>query len=69
MTTEHSVHQPLANTLQQTLLKSLFADPKTTGQMEDLLSEDPIIASTRERLESKKTRLLEIQAKLNDFRF
>jgi hypothetical protein len=54
--------------MQETLLKSLFEDSNATDSMKDLLSEEPSIASTRERLESKKVRLLEIQAKLNDFR-
>jgi len=69
MTIEHSLNQPLANTLQQKLLKSLFVDSDATGRMEDLLSEEPAIASARERLESKMARLLEIQAKLKDFKF
>lgn len=68
MTIEHSLNQPLANNMQETLLKSLFEGPSATDSMKDLLSEEPSIASTRERLASKKVRLLEIQAKLNDFR-
>jgi len=68
MTIEHSLNQPLANNMQETLLKSLFEDPSATESMKDLLSEEPSIAITRERLESKKVRLLEIKAKLNDFR-
>ena len=68
MTIEHSLNQPLANNMQEALLKSLFEDPSSTESMKDLLSEEPSIAITRERLESKKVRLLEIQAKLNDFR-
>ena len=69
MTIEHSLNQALANNMQQTLLKSLFEDPlaNATESMKDLLSEEPSIAIMRERLESKKVRLLEIQAKLNDF--
>jgi hypothetical protein len=68
MTIEHSLNQPLADTMQETLLKSLFADLNTSDRMTDLLSEEPAIARMRERLESKKMRLLEIQVKLNDFR-
>jgi hypothetical protein len=68
MTIEHSLNQPLANNMQETLMKSLFEDPSATESMKDLLSEEPSIAITRERLDSKKVRLLEIQAKLNDFR-
>jgi hypothetical protein len=54
--------------MQETLMKSLFEDPSAIESMKDLLSEEPSIAITRERLDSKKVRLLEIQAKLNDFR-
>ena len=68
MTIEHSLNQPLANDIQETLLKSLFKDPNATESMKDLLSEEPSTAITRERLESKNVRLLEIRAKLNDFR-
>jgi hypothetical protein len=68
MTIEHSLNQPLANNMQEALLKSLFEDPSSSESMKDLLSEEPSIAITRERLESKKVRLLEIQANLNDFR-
>ena len=68
MTIEHSLNQPLANNMQETLMKSLFEDPSAIESMKDLLSEEPSIAITRERLDSKKARLLEIQAKLNDFR-
>jgi hypothetical protein len=68
MTIEHSLNQSLANNMRETLLKSLFEDPSATESMKDLLSEEPSIAITRERLESKKVRLLEIRAKLNDFR-
>jgi len=68
MTIEHSLNQPLANNMQETLMKSLFEDPSAIESMKDLLSEEPSIAITRERLDSKKVRLLEIQAKLNDFR-
>jgi len=68
MTIEHSLNQPLANNMEETLLKSLFADPNATESMKDLLSEEPSVAITRERLESKKVRLLEIRTKLNDFR-
>jgi vacuolar protein sorting-associated protein 1 len=68
MAIEHSLNQPLANTMQQTLLTSIFVDSNAGDRMAELLSEDPAVAQKRERLESKKIRLLEIQAKLNDFR-
>jgi len=68
MTIEYSLNQPLANNMQETLMKSLFEDPSAIESMKDLLSEEPSIAITRERLDSKKVRLLEIRAKLNDFR-
>ncbi len=68
MTIEHSLNQPFANNMQETLMKSLFEDPSATESMKDLLSEEPSIAITRERLDSKKVRLLEIQTKLNEFR-
>lgn len=68
MTIEHSLNQPLANDIQDTLLRSLFEDPNPTVSMKDLLSEEPSIAITRDQLETKKVRLLVIRAKLNDFR-
>lgn len=68
MTIEHSLTQPLANTLQDSLLNNIFAESNITERLNSLLSEDPDITTRRENLESKKTTLLEIREKLNDFR-
>jgi hypothetical protein len=68
MTIEHSLTQPLANTLQDSLLNNIFAESNITERLNSLLSEDPDITTRRENLESKKATLLEIREKLNDFR-
>jgi hypothetical protein len=67
MTIEHSLTQPLANGLQDSLLNSIFAEPNATEKMRSLLSEETDIASRRDTLELQKARLLEIQERLHDF--
>lgn len=65
---EHELNQALCVNLQKNLFDSLLGGSDVTKRMKELLSEDPSIASRRTLLEGKKTRLLQIKARLESFR-
>lgn len=65
---EHELNQALSLNLQKTLFDSLLGGSDVTKRMKELLSQDPSIASRRTFLEEKKTRLLQIKARLESFR-
>ncbi|RDB19012.1 Interferon-induced GTP-binding protein Mx [Hypsizygus marmoreus] len=60
---DHGLNQALAGSLQKSLFQSLTTN-NTTERMEELLSEDPILAQKRASLESRKTNLLQIKERL-----
>ena len=68
---EHSLHQALAGKLSMSLLQSLIVDTASQGdfgeRMKELVSEDPDIAVKRERLEARRSRLMDIKRKLMTF--
>lgn len=59
------MNQPFAEGLHAALLGVL--DIGSTGKMEALLSEDPLIAKKRAELEQSKARLIDIQRRLERF--
>lgn len=59
--------QPLADSIQDKILKSLFAGSNASHRMKELLGEEPAMVIMMERLELKKVLLLKIQSMLNKF--
>ncbi|KAJ6621042.1 P-loop containing nucleoside triphosphate hydrolase protein [Mycena sp. CBHHK59/15] len=62
---EHEFCQNLASRLEGMLFQSLLKGPDVSAKMEELLTEDPIIAAKRSLVESRIARLLEIKQKLD----
>jgi len=67
LTIEHSLNQPLADTLQRNLLRTLFAEHNSAEKMKELVSEEPALLATRSKLAARMLRLKEIKKKLDDF--
>jgi hypothetical protein len=63
---EHELNQALANRLQESLFKDLIKEPRE--RLEELLCEDPVVASKRKFLQGRVKTLGEMQIKLANFR-
>jgi Dynamin GTPase effector domain len=58
--------QAFANSLQKTLVETLFSDEDASAEKrKQLVSEDPRVIAERERLEARRLRLKEIKSKLD----
>ncbi|KAF9220695.1 hypothetical protein BS17DRAFT_810582 [Gyrodon lividus] len=68
---EHALHQELTHKFSLSLLQGVMghgvSEGNQAGRMKELVSDDPAIVQKRERLEARKSRLLEIQRKLSSF--
>jgi hypothetical protein len=65
---EHALNQTFSDNLQSCLFRELKIGSATTDEdMKYLLMEDPEIALSREQLELKQRRLLDIQSRLLNF--
>jgi hypothetical protein len=62
---EHEFNQRLAARLQEMLFENLLEGPDAGAKLQELLTEDPAIASKRTLLEGRIARLLEIKQKLD----
>ena len=69
LTIEHELNHALADNLQNSLFQNLFGGPDapTVERMRELLGEDPATAASRESLQVRKSRLLEIKQRLDEF--
>ncbi|KAJ7279968.1 P-loop containing nucleoside triphosphate hydrolase protein [Mycena rebaudengoi] len=63
---EHEFNQNLAMRLRETLVNALLKGPDASAKLQDLLVEDPKIASERALLEGRIARLLDMKQKLDD---
>ncbi|KAJ7841840.1 P-loop containing nucleoside triphosphate hydrolase protein [Mycena leptocephala] len=62
---EHEFNQRLAARLQEMLFENLLKGPDAGAKLQELLTEDPAIASKRTLLEGRIARLMEIKQKLD----
>jgi hypothetical protein len=65
---EHELIQAFAFGIEEVLFRSIFEDSEQGRlNLQDILTEDPALASKRKELGDKKTRLLQIKEKLDTF--
>jgi hypothetical protein len=65
---ENELNQALAFGIEELLFRSIFEDSdRGRLDLQDILTEDPALASRRKELGDKKARLLQIEKKLDTF--
>ena len=64
---EHELNQTFVNNIQTLLFSSVTQQSKIPGRMEELIREDSALGRRRVKLETRRTELMNIKQKLDDF--
>jgi Dynamin GTPase effector domain len=67
LTIEHELNQTFVNNIQTLLLSSVTQQSEIPGRMEELIREDSALGRRRVKLETRRTELMNIKQKLDDF--